>query len=366
MIMKNKISIFFSTFMILFVLTGCEDDSDTLTISETTPVALAELSITNIELDAINTNNPAVTFSWSVADYGQPAEERYALVLASDEAFTNPITSGTVNGNNTITLSIGELNSASDLAGLPPFEWGTLYAKIISSIGTQNSLSVDSNSINFQVFPFFNYPFNDFYLVGNATAADWNNNNNNPALFRDGDNPRLYTYTGYFNSGEFKVLETKGLWQPQWGTNDGTTIDVNPDDADDPGTFPNNNSAIAMSGYYTFTVNFSDSSFNFTAFDISGATDFTSIDLQGSASANPISMTRLSADDSHIWYANAVTLTTGDISFTTNTGSNWGSDSSFSGKATEGGSSIPVIVGDDYDVWFNDLTGDYILIPLNL
>ncbi len=364
--MKNKISAFLSSLVVLFLVTGCEGDSDTFTVTETSPVTLAELTISNIVLDPVNTTNPAVTFSWSVADYGQPAEERYALELSSDTDFTNPVVTSTVNGNNTVTLSVGELNSAVGNAGAAPFVSSTIYARIVSSLGTQNSLAVPSNVISFQVTPFFNYPFDDFFLVGNATAADWNNNNNNPALFRDGDNPNLYRYTGYFNSGEFKVLEVKGLWQPQWGTNDGSSIDVNPGDTDDPGTFPNNNSSIAVSGFYTFTINFSDDSFSFEAIDESGATDFSSIEIQGSASGGTVAMNRLSAADSHVWYANNVTLTTGDLSFMTNTGTSWGSDNSFSGVATENGANIPVIVGDEYDVWFNDLTGDYIMIPLNL
>lgn len=364
--MKNKISILLSSLFVLFLYTGCEDDSDTFTVTETSPVNLAELTITDIVLDPVNTSNPAVTFNWTIADYGQPAEERYALEFSSSSDFTEFVTPATVNGNNTVTLSVGELNSAAGNAGAAPFISSTLYARIVSSLGTQNGLAVPSNVISFNVTPFFNYTFKDYYMVGNATAADWNNNNNNPALFRDGDNPNLYTYTGFFNSGEFKVLEVKGLWQPQWGTNDGSTLDVNPGDTSDPGTFPNNNSAIAASGYYMFTMNFSDSSFDFVAFDESGATDYTSIEVQGSATSSSFMMNRLSASDSHVWYANSVTLTTGDLSFVTNTGASWGSDNSFSGIASEGGANIPVIVGDEYDVWFNDLTGDYIMIPLNL
>jgi hypothetical protein len=70
--------------------------------------------------------------------------------------------------------------------------------------------------------------------------------------------------------------------------------------------------------------------------------------------------------DGHIWYANNVRLTPGDVAFVTGAGANWGSTTSFSGVATANGGSVPVIVEDDYDVWFNDLTGQYILIPLNL
>ena len=87
--MKNKISILLSSLFILFLFTGCEDDTDIFTVAETSPVTLAELTITDIQLDAVNTTNPAVTFNWTVADYGQPAEERYALELSSDNAFRN-------------------------------------------------------------------------------------------------------------------------------------------------------------------------------------------------------------------------------------------------------------------------------------
>ena len=72
------------------------------------------------------------------------------------------------------------------------------------------------------------------------------------------------------------------------------------------------------------------------------------------------------AFDGHIWYALGIRLTPGDVKFTTGAGASWGSSSSFSGIATAGGDAIPVIVEDDYDVWFNDLTGRYILIPINL
>jgi hypothetical protein len=87
--------------------------------------------------------------------------------------------------------------------------------------------------------------------------------------------------------------------------------------------------------------------------------------LQGDAINADVVMTQ-SSFDSHLWYINSVNLHPGDLQFTTNTGSSWAGSTSFSGVATEGGANIPVVVQDDYEVWFNDLTGDYIMIPLNL
>ncbi|MGK0253542.1 MAG: hypothetical protein ACI9OE_001015 [Mariniflexile sp.] len=364
--MKNlkKTSIFMLTACTFLLLSSCTDDTEKFSVSGTAPVVLSDLTITNIELDPVNTNNPAITLNWTEADYGQQASVNYSVEISADESFTNSTMAATVNGNNTITLSVNELNFAAGTVGLPPFAWNTLYARVTSSIGTQNGLPVASNSINFMVYPFFNYKFKDYYLVGNATAPDWNNNNNNNPLFRDGSNANIYYYTGYFGAGEFKVLETKGLWQPQWGTNDQTTIEVNPGGGSDPGTFPNNNSAISTAGFYTFTINFSAKTFSFEPFDASGATNFTSMSIQGSA-ATTTAMTQ-SSFDGHIWYLNSVSLVPGDLQFLTNTSAVWAGTTEFSGQANVNGGKIPVVVEDDYTVWFNDLTGRYILIPLNL
>ena len=350
--------------ILLFVFSSCDDTSEIFTISAPTAPVLSELGFTNLELDAVNTGNPAITLNWNEADYGIQASINYAVQFANDEAFTTPITAATITGNSSITLSVNELNSAAGNAGLNPFEWKILYARVVSTLGSQNTESAISNSIQVNVYPYFNYTFNDYYLVGSATAPDWNNNNNNPALFRDASDTNVFYYTGYFGSGEFKVLEVKGLWQPQWGTNDTSTIDVNPGGGSDPGTFPNNNSAIAAAGYYTFKMNLASKTFTFDAFDATGITSPASLTLKGTSTAD-IAMTAL-AFDGHIWYANNVRLTPGDVNFATGAGSNWGSSTSFSGVATDGGGLIPVIVEDDYDVWFNDLTGQYILIPLNL
>lgn len=362
--MMKKISLFLQTACAILFLSACEDSFEGFVVDETTPVLLSNLTISNIELDPVNPNNPAVTFNWTNADYGQQTVINYTLEISSDANFTNPYTAGSISGDNALTFSVVELNSAVGNIGLPPFAWNTVYARVNSSLGTQSGLSVASNTISFSVYPYFNYPFKDYYLVGNATQADWNNNNNNPPLFRDGTNSNEYNFVGYFGPGEFKVLEVKGLWQPQWGTNNGTGIDVNPGTGSDPGTFPSNNSPITNPGYYKFTINFATNSYSFTPFVEAGSNLFNSMSIQGSATGTT-SMTQ-SSFDSHIWYVNGINLTPGDLQFVTNTGSVWAGATSFSGTAVQNGGNIPVVVQDNYDVWFNDLTGHYILIPLNL
>ncbi len=375
--MKNlkNISILMLTAFIFLLISSCDDTTDKFVVSETSPVTLSELAISDIELDATNTNNPAITFNWTEADYGQQASVNYSLEVSADDSFTNSIIPATVNGNNTITLSVSELNAAAGNAGLNPFEWATLYARVVSNIGTQNGLPVPSNSISFNVYPYFNYVFNDYYLVGNATPDNWNNNANNSPLFRDSENPNLFHFTGYFkgsngdyNSGRFKVLETKGLWQPQWGVTDNEgsddiktsgSIAGNPGTQDsDPGRF-----GVPTDGYYTFTIDFSTKTYTTEPFNASGMTSPASLSIQGS-SVETTAMTSL-AFDGHIWYATGLHLTPGDVTFLADSAT-MGSTTSFSGVATVDGGSIPVIVEDDYDVWYDDLNGRYIMIPLNL
>lgn len=350
--------------MLLLVFNACDDTSEVFTISTPKAPVLANLGFTDLELDAVNTGNPAITLNWVEADYGIQASINYAIQFASDEAFTTPITAGTITGNTSITLSVNEVNAAAGNAGLNPFEWKTLFARVVSSIGTKDSEKSASNVIQFEVYPYFNYVFKDYYLVGNATSPDWNNNNNNPALYRDASDSNTFYYTGYFGAGEFKILEEKGLWQPQWGTNDKSSIDVNPGGGTDPGTFPNNNSAITTAGYYTFKINFASKTFTFLPFNATGKTSPASLAIKGTSTTD-VAMTALTFDG-HIWFASNVKLTPGEIEFVTGTGSKWGASTSFSGVATDGGGAIPVIVEDNYDVWYNDLTGQYILIPLNL
>lgn len=356
---------------------SCENDETKFTAIETNPIALSELPITSIELDPSNPANAAVTFNWNEANYNQQASENYSIQLSSDSEFTNPIIATSVVGTTSATLSVNELNSSAGSAGLPPFTFSPIYAKVVSSIGTQNGLPVSSNIISFEVQPYFNYVFKDYYLVGNGTSADWNNNNNNPPLFRDSENNNFYTYTGFFtkggggfDDGRFKILEVRGQWQPQWGTStpegsddiiEAGEIAGNPTTQDsDPGRF-----GVASDGYYTFTINFSSNTYTMTSYDDSGSTSLSSVTLQGDALNGDTAMTQ-SSFDSHLWYVNSVNLQPGDLQFTNNTGVSWAGSTSFSGVATEGGGNIPVVVQDDYEVWFNDLTGDYIMIPLNL
>lgn len=372
----KKIKYVMLAFGLLTLTMSCEDDPE-FYAQESTPIVLDELPISEIVVDGSNLSNPAVTFNWVNADFNQAVVENYSVEFSATQDFSEPKEVANAIGVSSVSMTMGALNSATSLIGLSPLQESMVYARVIASIGDQNQYPTTSNIISFQVTPSFSYDFKDFYLVGNGTSADWNNNNNNPPLFRDPNNDNFYTYTGYFtkgggtfDDGRFKVLETRGEWQPQWGTaeNEGSdeivesgAIAGNPETQDgDPGRF-----GVPADGYYTFTINFSTNMYTTTPYDASSDAAYTSMTLQGSALSEDMAFTQ-SSFDSHLWYINSVNLQSGDLQIVTNTGSTRAGSTSFSGVATEGGDAIPVVVQDDYEVWFNDLTGDYIMIPLNL
>ncbi|QTD38349.1 SusE domain-containing protein [Polaribacter batillariae] len=365
--MKNikRFSIITTIALVLLVFNSCDDSSEKFEIGTPDAPVLQELNFVRLELDAVNTNNPAVTLNWAEANYGQQASVNYSIEFSKTEDFAESTVATTVTGKTSLTLSVSEVNTAAGNAGLNPFNWENIYIRVNASLGTQDSQKIASNSLLLEVYPYFNYTFNDYYLVGDATAPGWNNNNNNPALFRDPNDANRYFYTGFWaENGHFKVLSTLGEWQPQYGTDDGTTVGANLGGGTDPERFPYGGGNGIPAGFYTFEINFATNTFSFEAFDASGKTSPASLILKGSSTTD-ISMNAL-AFDGHIWYAKDVKLTPGNVEFETGAGAKWGSSTSFSGIATDGGGAIPVVVEDNYDVWFNDLTGRYILIPLNL
>ncbi|ARV16826.1 SusE domain-containing protein [Polaribacter sp. SA4-12] len=353
--------------LVLLFIQSCDDTTEKFTISQPTAPILAELNFTQLELDAVNTSNPALTLNWDEADYGIQAAVNYTIQFSKDDTFAETVIASTITGKTSVTLSINEVNAAAGNAGLNPFNWSNIYVRIVSSLGTQNSETAASNAIMFSVYPYYNYVYDDYYLVGDATAPGWNNNNNNPALFRDETDSNTFYYTGLWaDNGHFKVLETKGLWHPQLGTDDGvkfwgTTLTSS---SPEPERLPYGGGNGIPGGFYTLKMNFASKTFTFEAYDATGKTSPASLEIQGSSTAN-VAMTPL-AFDGHIWFATAIHLTPGNIEFVTGASAKWGSTTSFSGVATDGGGAVPVIVEDDYDVWFNDLTGRYIFIPLNL
>jgi hypothetical protein len=66
--------------LFLLIFNGCDDESELFTISENpTAATLASLDFTELTLDPVNTNNPAINLNWGSADYGIQSSINYSI-----------------------------------------------------------------------------------------------------------------------------------------------------------------------------------------------------------------------------------------------------------------------------------------------
>lgn len=377
--MKNILKYIWLLLPVLFIF-SCEDDKElTYAVATDAPIVL-EAEDTAVNLDPNYKDNPALTLVWSHANYSVQTTPQYAIHFALNPQFENSRVVHTLAGRS-YTWTVEQLNMLVQEMGMGPNEVQNLYVKVVSSLGAQNQMPMESNVVSFQLTPYVTYSFDDYYMVGNATAAGWNPGNNNQALFRDPNNEDIFHFTGYFekavagdiNEGRFKLIEILGMWQPQWGdarpegedaiAASGNVAGSPATQGEDPGRF-----GVFEAGYHTFQINFNTLTYTITPYDASGAALYETVGILGDATDggwdSDIDMMRNEAFDPHNWYAQNVTLGNGEIKFRANNAwdASWGNSTSYSGTATIGGPNIPVTAG-VYNIWFNDLTGDYQLIP---
>ncbi|MFY0604650.1 MAG: SusE domain-containing protein [Flavobacteriaceae bacterium] len=327
-------------------------------------------------LDIGNASNVAMNVTWSDAvlqsSLGVSVDYSVEVALAGTSfAATSPI--GMTTDMTTLDVTHEDLNGVALGLGVPADTAGDLDMRIVATITNSNNITLTrtSETVTVSVTTYnVNFPF--VYLVGDATTPGWNNNNNNTPVFRSQSTPNSYHYTGYFGAGAFKILEAKGQWQPQWGTNDGSTLAVNPGGGSDPGTFN-----VSAAGYYTYTFSPLSSGATFTVapYDASGAATYSKIGIIGSATPGGWgAQTDLNQDPNnpHLWYINGVTLTSGnEILIRANDAWSivWrhnGSSSDLFGDSFIAGSGNNFPFNEatgTYDVWFNDLDGSYVIIP---
>jgi len=341
---------------------SCQEDDSTPTASTSVKANILSTENSSVFLDSNFPNNPAVTFAWDNANYGVQTETKYDIQVSKTADFANFVTAGTsIGSSRTQTFVVSEFNSSVIKAGLEPDTSNKMYVRLMSYIGTTKSLSEFSNIINMNVTP-FERVLPIYYFVGAAVSSGWNNNNNNQPLFIDKNDENVYNYTGYFNNDQFKILSKKGAWQPQYGkgSSDGT-LAANLGGGSDPGEI-----SIADKGLYKVKVNFQ--TFKYQIEKITDTpTVYTSMGMlgtaiPGSSSTTDIKLTK-STFDPHMW-TSTLTLTKGEFKFRGNDDNTktWATESSQTGQATLNGTSIPVLSGGNYSIWFSDLDGRYLLV----
>lgn len=378
----KKLSLLLLAFVAMTGLNSCSSDDDVVFIAQPDPEGISFINSFNQTyiLTPGTGTNIAERFVWNTVDFETPTNITYELQGSADPDFTTFDVMGAT-GENNLGVTVNQLMSLAEDAGLdsdPSTEapnTGQLHFRVVAyagdNAGNSNAQTSEVKSITV-VLPEDEGEgeevFKNLFLVGSATATGWDNtaNSNNYPLFRDAENPNLYHYTGKFNGGgdaAFKLIEVKGAWAPQYGGQNGTLVYRATEADPDPAAIP-----VSTEGYYTLTVDIDEMTYTLEPFDASGATTYSTIGILGDATADGWDADQdltQSSFDPHIWYIRGIELGDGEAKFRANDAwdVNWGGDTALSGMATMNGPNIPVAEG-TYDVWFNDLTGRYIFIPL--
>lgn len=370
----KKFSILMLSFLAIAAFTACEDnDSEEFSINTNTDGTIVlEPGTGTFEVTESNGADLAERFSWNSLELEVPVQVDYTLQMDADMGdFSAAQTLGATTGNN-VAVNYETLNAAAIALGGEATVASNYKIRVVASVADPAVMPVVSNEVNVVITPFSAYPYTDLYLVGAATAPGWSNDNGNPALFRDPANDNVFHYTGYFNADQFKLLTTLGFWQPQYGERNGA-VGVNDGAGSDPNTF-----SAPAAGYYDFMVditgvtNTSEGSSSFSMMANSTAASaptYTTIGYIGDSTADGWNSDQdmvQSSFDPHQWSALNVTLVSGELKFRAENdwGTNWGSDTELTGVGTNNGPNIPVSPG-VYNIYFNDIDGRYILIPVN-
>lgn len=395
----KKINILFMSLLTASMgfMTSCSD-GEKVTIAPdeafVSPVLKAILPENAIFTENTNMNSQLGYVLWDAADYGYSAAVKYTIqidTLGGD--FSKPaelVSSNTTQAIITPKMLNNAAKNFRDESGLITFD-----VRLMTSINTTGSDPIPVQKTlysNVQNVTFKAYIKKDatpmktlYYLIGNS-LTNWNNDPGNigvallPLFSEDNDlENKNYSFTAYFNGGKvpntdndkygFKIVTTPGDWNNGvYGCPVGIAPSGNLDSSAD-NFFP------ATSGYYTFTTDMSMKTFTFESFTVpADAKKFTTVGIIGDATSGgwdtDSPLTKIEGQD-HLWISPKVTLKVGGMKFRAENswdkGGNWGTGVIPYGKATnDGGSSdIKIENAGDYFIAFNDLTEEYIIIPVD-
>ncbi|MFD2544040.1 SusE domain-containing protein [Kaistella montana] len=344
-------------------LSSCEDRELITIAPEAAPIVM-DLSAQTLVLDPNFPSNPAITVSWDPAKFNVPVETKYTVEISASESFeTKEILGSTIQSVTHLSFSNVEMNNAAKKIGFLPGVEQEMYFRVVSFIG-DNDFEQVSNVTSLKITPYLAapiYKYVDLYLIGDATAGGWDNlaSNNNLLPLLKSTETGQYTFTGLFKVGGFKMIKVKGSWDAQFGlgsaagmlSTDGGSGDIK----------------VLSEGYYKLTVNTTD--LTYTLEPVAAPTKtYTSVSIIGSVNGNWDTDTQLtqSTFDPHVWMAHSVSLQAGEFKFRANNAwdVSWGTNAEFFGTAVQGGANIPLGAEWTYDVYFNDATGAYTIIPV--
>jgi hypothetical protein len=369
--MKKIFILFASTLVVLTLalFSACENNLEKFTLSaKGAPDNISVNPNTNFVCTLNNANDTAFIFSWSEADFGEHIAVIYSLqfdVVGNNFSSPHEISAG--NKITTLIVTSEELNSTMHALGQPietptnievrvkalPVVLGSAQPSL-TPLFSESIVTVNLTSYAIPPMHMLGSMF-DNYLDDPTMVYFWNFSNYKYVMFRD--NPltpdvciaQLKAVNGTGLQGEMAFIEDARL---------GSYTFLN---KDQEGTlkYGGSNINVSQPGYYEVKVDFAKMTYSLSSYDASGATTYTTLQLSGSSVVSSVSLLQ-SHYEPHIWEADNVVLTTGNVKFTANASTVFGGDSFPWGKGVVNGDDINILKAGTYFIKFNDLTGHYI------
>ena len=251
---------------VLLVLAGCKRDLPQATLSAGSfgATGLAATSTTLVLDSTGGGTKAAVTLNWPQVNYGAKVSVTYTLQIDSaNGTFAKPVNVNMAGGVSK-SYTAGDLNTIALGLGLQPTKAGVLKVRVKSDVFQSTGASstvptVLSNVVSLTVTPYSTiakpiYPVPAaLFLVGDATAGQWNNPVPVPTQQFTQIDPNTFGIVVSLTGGkQFLILPVNGDWSHKYA------VTGTPDPAG--GAFvpdaPNNMAGPVASGLYKIIVDF--------------------------------------------------------------------------------------------------------------
>lgn len=376
--------------LILSLVAGCstEDPMESFdaVLSSKSPAVLDQPASTAMTITPESTGT--LDLSWSAAKYGDKIPVTYTLVISrggSEKRIEFPV----LTGARQISIPLQQLNkrlvTELEMEGDTPDKvFVTVEALPLADKGNDHALETyrtTSAPLELTITPFLATVRPDLYfLVGDLSGRDgapgWNEKNNDHLFFADDNSALTYHYYGYLKVGAaFKIFPEAsiGSWDNVLGIQDGK-LDTGGGNIELPADSP--------AGYYqiTLTVNRgkldpAKATISFTPIDVSSKPTFDKIGIIGPAGIDwdHDLLLEQSKTEPHLWIGRGIVLKEGEFKLRANAAwnTNWGGQEKEKFPTdfgiAEGGENWKVTAKEagTYDVYFNDLTGNYFFNKLD-
>ena len=238
-------------FLPLAIFQSCKKNFDT---PKGTVTATPTLSISSnaVVLERADTSKPALSFSWTAAKV-EGLTGNIVYILEIDKKGNNFSNAAQIRlGGDTLELplTVKQLNKL--LGFLPVNTPNELETRVVTAVSDGSVMPVFSNVLPLTVTTYPPSPYSQLWLIGDATPGGWGLDNLTP-MKEDATNPFLFTYSGTFTAGEFKVATAKDynapFYRPTSNHPDLTATAVQLNAAD-----PDNKWLITVPGTYNITL----------------------------------------------------------------------------------------------------------------